>query len=115
MISKDKTYRTRVGQKVRIYATDANGLFPVHGAIFNDGMWNGMKWTDDGRCYFSSNFMSTKDDLVEVNPRIKRTVWINVYDDDVDAFLVKKYADEFLNDRIACIQVDLDFEEGEGL
>ncbi len=45
MISKDKTYCTRGGQEVRIYATDAGGLFPVHGAIFQDGTWHGMKWT----------------------------------------------------------------------
>ena len=125
MISKDKTYRTRVGQEVRIYATDAGGLFPIHGAIFNGGIWNGMKWTDDGRCYFSSNFMSTEDDLVEVKPRIKRTFWTNIYggkyfDPDKAAqaiFFSKEMADKFViyADRVACVKIEIDCEEGEGL
>ena len=120
MISKGKTYRTRGGQEVRIYATDAGGLFPVHGAILTDGMWNGMKWTEEGKTYVStaSCKVNTVDDLAEVKPRHKRTVWINVYPDmdDISAWHSKKHADHMASpNRIACIKVDLDFEEGEGL
>ena len=52
-----------------------------------------------------------------VKPRIKRTVWLNVYDNEViSLFVVKEKADSMaLEGRIACIRVDLDFEEGEGL
>ena len=119
MISKDKTYTTLRGMPVRIYATDAGGLFPVHGAIFNDGIWNGMKWTEEGKTHvFNPSFMvNTVDDLIEVKPRIKRTVWLNVYDNEViSIFVVKEKADSMaLEGRIACVKVEIDCEEGEGL
>lgn len=119
MISKDKTYCTRGGQQVRIYATDAGGLFPVHGAIFTDGIWNGMKWTAEGHTHVNLNSYVhvSMDDLAEVKPRHKRTVWINVVD-DLDYWHVytsKENADKFSHGRIACLKVDLDFQEGEGL
>jgi hypothetical protein len=119
MISKDKTYTTLRGMPVRIYATDAGGLFPVHGAIFNDGMWNGMKWTEEGKTHVfnPSCMVNTVDDLAEVKPRIKRTVWLNVYDNEViSLFVVKEKADSMaLEGRIACVKVEIDCEEGEGL
>ena len=57
-------------------------------------------------------------------PRHKRTVWINVYGDHASVFKEKYLADASITinswvggtlERIACIRVDLDFEEGEGL
>jgi hypothetical protein len=120
MISKDKTYCTRGGQEVRIYATDAGGLFPVHGAIFQDGTWHGMKWTEEGKTHFTTTscMVNTVDDLVEVKPRHKRTVWLNVYDNEVihGGWRTKEEADNISHrNRVACIKLDLDFEEGEGL
>lgn len=120
MISKDKTYTTLRGMPVRIYATDAGGLFPVHGAIFNDGLWIGMKWTEEGKTHFfnTSCMVSTVDDLAEVKPRIKRTVWLNVYDNEVihGGWRTKEEAQGYHEkNRIACLKLDLDFEEGEGL
>ena len=119
MISKDKTYTTLRGMPVRIYATDAGGLFPVHGAIFNDGMWNGMKWTEEGKTHVTtaSCMVNSVDDLAECKPRIKRTVWLNVYDNEViSLFVVKEKADSMaLGGRIACVKVETDCEEGEGL
>jgi hypothetical protein len=127
MISKDKTYTTLRGMPVRIYATDAGGLFPVHGAIFNDGMWNGMKWTEEGKTHFTTTscMVNTVDDLAEVKPRIKRTFWTNIYGGkyfDPDKvgqaiFFSKEMADKFViyADRVACVKVEIDVEEGEGL
>ena len=125
MISKDKTYCTRGGQQVRIYATDAGGLFPVHGAILNDGMWNGMKWTADGHTYVGPNVHVSMDDLAEVKPRIKRTFWTNIYGGEYfdpdkagqTIFFSKEMADRFViyADRVACVKIEIDCEEGEGL
>ena len=119
MISKDKTYRTLGGQEVRIYATDAGGLFPVHGAIFQDGTWHGMKWTAEGKTHFTTTscMVNTVDDLAEVKPRIKRTVWINVYaDKSGDYSQARSIADCMAGpNRIACVKVEIDCEEGEGL
>ena len=63
---------------------------------------------------------SNGNDLIEVKPRIKRTVWLNVHvNRSVVAHNYREEADNlFCKDvapRIACIKVDLDFEEGEGL
>jgi hypothetical protein len=119
MISKDKTYRTRDGREVRIYATDAGGLFPVHGAILCDDLWIGMKWTEEGKTHFfnPSCMVSTVDDLAEVKPRIQRTVWLNVYPDkNGDYSQLRNLADALATtDRLACVKVEIDCEEGEGL
>jgi hypothetical protein len=110
MISKDKQYRTRDGREVRIYATDGGSGTQVHGAVANDG-WQlcATEWNKNGKHMTSPNY-----DLIEVKPRHKRTVWIQVYPDhfhttDYDATLTR------FPSCIACIKVDLDFEEGEGL
>jgi len=118
MISKDKTYTTLRGMPVRIYATDAGGLFPVHGAIFNDGLWNGMKWTEEGKTHVfnPSCMVNTVDDLAECKPRIKRTVWLNVYENGQALYLSKEIADGMAHKRrLACVKVEIDCEEGEGL
>lgn len=113
MISKDKTYRTRGGKSVRIYASDAGGLFPVHGAILCDDLWIGMKWTADGHTYVGPNVHVRMDDLAEVKPRHKRTVWLHVFKNITVCASEDAYSERC--DRLACIKIDLDFEEGEGL
>lgn len=42
---KDKT---RGGHEVRIYATDAGGDYPIHGAVFVNGSWCVNSWTAQG-------------------------------------------------------------------
>jgi len=112
MISKDKQYRTRNGREVRIYATDgAKGK--IHGAMLTDEGWEHRTWMSDGRIVLCQEHDY---DLIEVRPRHKRTVWVNVYDRHTFLYDNRKDADgSRADDRIACIKVDLDFEEGEGL
>ena len=111
MISKDKQYRTRDGREVRIYATDGKGIYPVHGAVKVEDGWLSYTWKATG-----IQGVSNVHDLFEVRPRHKRTVWLNVYDNDICEWRTKEDADRYAGDiRIACIKVDLDFEEGEGL
>ena len=115
MIDINKKYRTRDGREVRIYATDGAGIRPVHGAIKTDEGWVREDWSSDGG--FGGN-MRFSDDLIEVRPRHKRTVWLNVYGSGVvpEACSSKERADlAAACGRIACIKVELDFEEGEGL
>jgi hypothetical protein len=114
MIDMNKKYRTRDGREVRIYATDG-GNFPhwVHGAVNTDGCgWLSVTWCNMGR-----SSIGTELDLIEVRPRHKRRVWLNVYGNpnDVTAYNCKWKADEAVSPRIACIKIELDFEEGEGL
>ena len=112
MISKDKQYRTRNGREVRIYATDgAKGK--IHGAMLTDEGWEHRTWDASGRIMLCEPHDY---DLIEVKPRHKRTVWLNVYEKSISHWDSKELAaDRASSDRIACIKVDLDFEEGEGL
>jgi len=115
MISKDKTYRTRDGREVRIYATDAGGMYRIHGAVkgYNDNWWTQHEWLADGR---GLQFRESEFDLIEVKPRIKRTVWLSVYEDYVDLWHEKLPADLCAAaNRLACVKFEIDCEEGEGL
>ena len=118
MISKDKQYRTRDGREVRIYATDGHETYPIHGAIMDQG-WCPHHWMPDGRGAFE------RFDLIEIKPRIRRTFWMNVYPEND----IRPYEDKYVADacetlrnvmgiesrRIACVKVEIDVEEGEGL
>ena len=77
MISKSKHYRTRDGREVRIYATDGYGENKIHGAVKEDSGWCIYAWYEEGQ-YALSDYKG-RHDLIEVKPRIKRTVWLNVY------------------------------------
>ena len=116
MINKDKQYRTRDGREVRIYATDGSYPYVVHGAIKNEnGEWQPSNWLNQGGATIVT---SNVNDLIEVKPRINRTVWLNVYDNEVihGGWRTKEDADKMTHcNRIACIKFDLNFEEGEGL
>jgi hypothetical protein len=127
MIDINKQYRTKNGFAVRIYATDGMGLYPVHGAMFisldhrdnwsghNIKGWSFECWTPDGRHYQGNEDF----DLIEVKPRIKRTFWFNIVSETQGATigcLSKEHADRLqAPNRIACVKVEIDCEEGEGL
>lgn len=117
VISKDKKYRTDDGCFARVYATDAGETYPIHGAVFRAGRWLVCRWTEQGKEHLGGN---GPNDLVEVKPRIKRTYWINLYPNDVRGITheSKEEADLAIGsgtDRIACVKVEIDCEEGEGL
>lgn len=111
MIDKNKTYRTRDGREVRIYATDCGSSEPVHGAVRDWTEWVSCSWNSNGQ-YISHK--TTDNDLIEVKPRIKREVWLNVFNNgNVIVSETPKYVD--ITHRIACVKVVIDCEEGEGL
>ena len=118
MIDKDKQYRTRDGREARIYATDGYTDYPVHGAVKQEEVWMPLQWRKEGFWHPTSREL----DLVEVKPRIKRTMWVNVYPESVSLKIMsvswpsKERADnQAMSNRIACAKVEIDCEEGEGL
>jgi len=125
MIDKNKKYRTRDGREVRIYATDGNSIWAVHGAILVEDGWWAMCWAKDGKFICGGVYdgsPSSASDLVEVKPRIKRTFWVNVYPESVSLKIMsvswpsKERADnQAMSNRIACVKVEIDCEEGDGL
>jgi hypothetical protein len=114
MIDKNRIYRTRDGREVRIYATDGEHGELVHGAVkHKEHGWQSWIWFADG--HFLDGEKNPLD-LIEVRPRHKRTVWVNVYGDSKPALhLSRELADQYRCDRIACVKVELDFAEGDGL
>jgi hypothetical protein len=112
MIDINKKYRTRDGREVRIYATDGRGIYPVHGAVKVEDGWIPYTWQEIG-----VEGVNNARDLIEVRPRHKRTVWFNVFKNVEHGGYENKLEADICagTDRIACIKVELDFEEGEGL
>lgn len=115
MIDKSKSYRTRDGREVRIYATDGEHGQTIHGAIKHeeDG-WQFRIWYRNGK--YDKN-EEHRYDLIEVRPRHKRVVWLNVYPSGHGCHY-DNVTDANCNagiGRIACLRVELDFSEGDGL
>ena len=113
MIDINKKYRTRAGAEARIYAVDGNEPRPVHGAFKSQTGWVGSCWQQDGiQSVFEGHY-----DLIEVKPRIQRTLWLNVYaDKSGDYSQARSIADCMAGpNRIACVKGEIDCEEGEGL
>ena len=118
-IDINKRYRTRNGREVRIYATDGFGIWAVHGAILTEDGWWAMCWTEDGKFTCGGVYdgsPSSASDLVEVKPRIKRTYWANIYGTGLTYHDTKEEANNFqMGPILACVKVEIDCEEGEGL
>ena len=114
-----KTYRTRDGREVRIYATDGGrSKNMIHGATLEqDAGWCIAFWDRNGEWDKSGYNCKSDYELVEVKPRIKQKVWVNVYPDHCcGAYHEKRHADEMAAPhRIGCVQVEIECEEGEGL
>ncbi|OOY15095.1 hypothetical protein [Thioclava sp. DLFJ4-1] len=111
MISMDKEYRYRNGGPARVLCVDASGTQPVI-TLTKDGIvrrhYPDGKWTDSDEMPY---------DLIEVKPRIKREYWCNLYPNGNAAmYMVRENADHvYTPERLACVKVTIDCEEGEGL
>ena len=118
VIDPKKTYRTRDGREVRIYAVDggAHGN-AIHGAVRDEsGRWVAEQWFHEGMYAHAGSHMK---DLIEARPRFKWKGWINVYRDGQvcsQPYDTREKADAWsATGRIACVEIDIDVEEGHGL
>jgi hypothetical protein len=110
MIDINKKYRTRAGAEVRIYALDGDEPRPVHGAFKSPTGWVVSCWRQDGtQLDFGGHY-----DLIEVKPRIQRTVWLALYPNG-GVRIVSDDCTAVEKGCLACVKVDIDCEEGEGL
>ena len=75
MIDKNKEYTTRDGREVRIYATDGNRSFPVHGAVREHDGWSFASWTCTGNHDIGCG--ESEHDLIE-KPKVIEG-YINIY------------------------------------
>lgn len=112
-ISMDKEYTTRDGTPVRIYATDAgDDECPVHAAYYENGQWWQVSYTRYGQ--LSANGLDYAVDLIEKPKTHKIVRYMNVYPDGRVSFRsCRGVADcTAKGDRIACVRIELDVEEG---
>jgi len=65
LVSIDKTYKTRCGYDVKIYAIYKDQHFKVHGAYFEDGSWTQASWKLDGTHPYPNRVLN----LVEVKQK----------------------------------------------
>jgi len=113
IVSGDKLYKTKNGLDVVIYAIYKDQTCTIHGAIFENKQWRPASWRLNG----AYSVVTSEYDLIEVKPRIKRTYWINLYPNNRAGFYYsRESADAFKSDgRLACQEIHIDCEEGEGL
>ena len=118
LVSMDKAYKTRGGYPVKIYAVYKDQLYGVLGAVFKNDEWMPVSWKLNGSYAVIREYNL---DLVEIAPRIKRTYWVNLYPDKHTATMYEDMKTAYLfemrdyHKRIACVKVEIDCEEGEGL
>jgi len=103
----DKKYKTRGGEGVTLYEVTPLLIFGRIGP-------EPESW-DVGGCYLRANRSSK--DLVEVKPRVTQKYWANIYPNEAPSFYLNKTTADCLagTDRMACVEIEFDFEEGEGL
>lgn len=53
-IEVGKFYKTKTNSKIRVYALDGIGDYPVHGAINQGDGWESIEFTLEGRFHFES-------------------------------------------------------------
>ena len=117
MIDINKQYRTRDGREVRIYATDGGHGKIIHGAIKNGPYWEAFSWQSNGMV---SCYDQNVEDLVKVRPRHKRAVWLIVWSSNYIQVMNTPEWQISTSGRsgevpYACVKIELDYEEGEGL
>ncbi|WP_419902101.1 hypothetical protein [Kiloniella sp.] len=129
IISMDKQYETLDGDPVRIICVDGpNPDCPVIGSVEGSGCAD--FWTAEGEFYHAEveGEYARLLKLVECVPRIQRKGYLNIFDDSKTTIF---YASKELADkchlipnlenrsetliRIACVEVEIDCREGDGL
>jgi hypothetical protein len=112
-ISKDKQYKTRYGREVRIYATDGAGEYPVHGALKSSEGWICTAWGSQG--HIVKPCRETRDDLIEVKPRMKIERWIAIDSRGNASMFLSNPPPVVMTTAFAIKHIVFEVEEGEGV
>jgi hypothetical protein len=127
-VEMGKEYTTRDGRPVRIYAVDAGGKYPVHGAHRqSSGTWVAEVWTPNGSWSYTDNNSATcggHTDLIEVPRKFRLERWTNVYRrDDGTVTCFKTHDSQGLARNavntemkcVACVRIVIECAECDGL
>jgi hypothetical protein len=109
------THRTRSGLKAGIYSTDNGGEYPVHGWYEDEkGDRIATSWTNNLR--YRREVKLGGLDIFPLPKKIKVQGWLNVYSESYcEIYDEKHIADNLGKKRIACIPIDIEVEEGQGI
>lgn len=118
-----KPVRTRDGRPVRILCADRAGDKPIVALLLKEGCEYLRSYFADGTYTGVPGYRNQHPlDLVNPPKKTQRTVWLNFYPDgsligkSAVCHSSKETADASAPDyRIACIPVNVEFEEGQGL
>lgn len=118
MFDPTKPVQTRAGREVRIYATDGGGCYPIHGAVKNSEGWEGACWRANGdyRMQYRGDYPGPYD-LINVPEKRRLRGWVNVYcGNDTFGYATREEAERRRSAGCtACVEIDLEYEEGQGL
>ena len=110
-----KPVQTVSGEPVTILTHEREGQFPIVALV--GAAQDVVTYTSNG-WYYLTGAPSGKD-LVNVPQKHKLRVWVNIYPGDLwrpGCHFSKEIADNRASvHRVACICLDLEYEEGEGL
>lgn len=116
-----KPVQTRDGRKARIICTDMRACNSAYSIIAlvteEDGNEIPYHLMTDGRRSAQHNFLSNND-LVNTPETFERTIWVNIskIDGHSSSHATRKLADlAAWGDRIACVQVTIRGNVGDGL
>jgi hypothetical protein len=114
MIDLSKKYKTTDGRDVKLYAIEGDR---VMGAIkHRDGLWRSDDWAVTDGNYYEDGTSSGNTDLVEVKEKKTQTLYVNIYERGTTGHHTRDWADMIaLKGRLACKQITIEYEEGEGL
>lgn len=91
-IETGKEYLLRNGWRMRCYATDGGGRFPVHGAYQNDdGEWVHESWSESGGILIGDFDHQDLDIVSEAPKPIEVDCWVWVYEDAADVMMPYEY------------------------
>jgi hypothetical protein len=111
-----KPIQTRKGEPVRVLTRDRVSAWPVVALVTEGATEHLYSYKSDGRFTESGE---TDSDLVNVKQRIKKSVWINLYNRANASGCTHDTRGEADRDamhgRVACLEVLIDCEEGQGL
>ena len=87
-----KKYYMEAETEVRIYATDAGGNYPIHGAYKKrDGSWEQIEWDEQGAVCGYTEIKERSITHEEWVPEDKELVWC--WDDDTEFGRILKFYD----------------------
>ena len=111
MIDLNKQYKTEDGCRVKLFEVLDDKIFGAYRSV-RTGWWIQTRWLLGGECVTGGPNL----DLVEVKRKIIHKRWANVYEHSCPSYTNREAADRLANDnRLACVEITVEAEEGEGL